>query len=343
MIMKFSLMVAAAVLLHACSPGAEKSAPMPSAPTALPAAAPKRAKAVHFNTPEADAILSSLQVFPKDNPWNEDISERPVHPDSDKIIDSVGRNLRFRWNHDMSFIVVPPDQPKVPVQFDYAAESDPGPYPIPDDAPLEGWPLTGVPLEKMQREGGGDRHILMVDPAAKKLYELFYTFRTEKGWKAGSGAIFDLSSNALRPDGWTSGDAAGLPIFPGVVRYAECERGMVEHALRVTIKKTRRAYVYPATHQASSHTDVSLPRMGDRFRLKKDFDVSRFPPHIQAILKGLKKYGMIVADNGIEWAVSISPDVRIKGLETLDHKAVKGNDFELIVPTGPNEGPRAKK
>jgi hypothetical protein len=296
-----------------------------------------------FNTPEADEILSKLQVFPKDNPWNEDISERPVHPDSDKIIDTIGRQLRFRWNHDMSFVIVPPDQPKVPLQIEYAGESDPGPYPIPDNAPLEGWPLSGAPLDKMQREGGGDRHILIVDPAALKLYETFYTFRTDQGWKCGSAAIFDLTSNKLRPDGWTSGDAAGLPIFPGVVRFDDVERGIVNHAMRVTFRKTRRAYVYPATHYASSHKDPSLPRMGDRFRLKKDFDVSKFPPHVQAILKGLKKYGMMVADNGIEWAISIAPDSRILGLETIDHKAVKGNDFEMIVTTGPDEGPRAKK
>ena len=128
-----------------------------------------------------------------------------------------------------------------------------------------------------------------------------------------------------------------------MVRYDECARGMVDHALRVTFRKTRRAYVYPATHYASSRKDPLLPRMGERFRLKKDFDISRFPPHVQAILKGLKKYGMIVADNGIDWAVSIAPDSRIKGLETLDDKAIKGRDFEVIVPTGPEEGPRSKK
>jgi hypothetical protein len=152
-----------------------------------------------------------------------------------------------------------------------------------------------------------------------------------------------LTSNSLRPDGWTSADAAGLPIFPAVVRYDEVARGEITHALRVTVRKTRRAYVYPATHYASRLKDPVLPRMGERLRLKKDFDISRFPPHVQTILKALKKYGMIVADNGIEWAISIAPDTRIQGLETLDHKAVKGGDFEVIVPTGPEEGPRAKR
>jgi hypothetical protein len=296
-----------------------------------------------FNTPEADAVLSKLQDFPKDNPWNEDISDRPVHPDSDKMINAVGRKLRFRWNHDMPFILVPPDQPRVPVKIAAVDESEPGPYPIPDGAPVEGWPLSGGPLDKLQREGEGDRHVIVVDPAGMKLYELFHSYRTAAGWKVDSAAIFDLASNRLRPDGWTSADAAGLPIFAGVVRYDECERGMVEHALRVTIRRTRRAYIYPATHYASRLKDSVLPRMGERLRLKKDFDISRFPPHVQAILKGLKKYGMFVADNGIEWAVSIAPDDRIKGLETLDDKALKGGDFEVIVPTGPEEGPRARK
>jgi hypothetical protein len=345
--MRQPLAILALVLLQACAPEPEvKPAPAPpksARAPAKPAAAPPKTGPILFNTPEADSILSTLQVFPKDNPWNEDISERPVHPDSDRIVDAVGRNLRFRWNHDMSFIVVPPDQPKVPVTFEYADESDPGPYPIPDGAPLEGWPVHGGPLEKLQREGKGDRHVIVVDPGNRKLYELFHSFRADTGWKASSGAIFDLASNALRPDGWTSADAAGLPIFPAVVRYDEVARGEITHALRVTVRKTRRAYVYPATHYASSLKDPALPRMGERFRLKKSFDVSRFPPHVQVILKALKKYGMIVADNAIEWAVSVAPDQRIEGLETLDHQAVKGGDFEVIVTTGPDEGPRARK
>jgi len=288
-------------------------------------------------------VLSSLQIFPKDNPWNEDISERPVHPDSDKIIETIGKDLRFRWNRDMSFILVPPDQPKVPLAIGAREESDPGPYPIPENAPLEDWPLSRIPLERLQREGEGDRHMIVVDPAALKLYELFATFRTPAGWKADSAAIFDLRTNALRPDGWTSADAAGLPIFPAIVRYDEVARGMVEHALRVTFRRTRRAYVYPATHYASRLKDPNLPRMGERFRLKKEFDISRFPPHVQAILRGLKKYGMIVADNGLDWSISTAPDSRIEGLESLDDKALKGHHFEVIVPTGPAEGPRADR
>jgi hypothetical protein len=333
----------AAALLTLFSACSAEEAPKPALPrTPVPKV---RSRPIAFQTPEADAILSKLQVFPKDNPWNEDISSRPVAPDSDKIVDAIGRNLRFRWNLDQGFLILPPDQPRVPLHLEYKDESDPGPYPIPDDAFIEGGPTTpGPELEKYQREGPeGDRHLLLVDPVAMKLYELFHVYRKPSGWSAGSAAIFDLTSNKLRPDGWTSADAAGLPIFPAVVRYDEVERGMVDHALRFTVRKSRRAYVYPATHYASPHKDAALPRMGERFRLKKDFDLSRFPPHVQAILKGLKKYGMIVADNGIEWAISVAPDSRIKGLETLDHKALKGGDFEVIVPTGPDEGPRARK
>ena len=349
--MKLTILLSGALLV-ACGtpqdPAPAAAKPPPAARTnhegrPLPAT-PAVTKPTLFNTPEADAVLSSLQICPKDSPWNEDVSERPLHPDSDKIVDAVGRKLRFRWNLDMAFILVPPDQAAVEVKMGYKNESDPGPYPVPATSPIEGGPLEGPELETYQRAGReGDRHLLVLDPAGMKLYELFHTFKTDTGWKADSGAIFDLNSNKLRPDGWTSADAAGLPIFPAVVRYDEVERGMVEHAMRVTVRRTRRAYVYPGTHYASRLTDASLPRMGERFRLKKDFDITRFPPHVQAILKGLKKYGMIVADNGIEWAISVAPDPRIKGLETLDHQALKGGDFEVILPTGPTEGPRAPK
>jgi hypothetical protein len=347
------LAVAAVAALQTCGCGPAPSPPAASLPPPPPPRknhegrdlppTPPVTRPVLFNTPEADAVLSSLQVFPKDNAWNEDISERPVDPDSDKIIETIGKNLRFRWNRDMSFILVPPDQPKVPLAIAAREESDPGPYPIPENAPLEDWPLSGVPLDRLQREGEGDRHMIVVDPAAMKLYELFSAFRTPSGWRADSAALFDLRSNALRPDGWTSADAAGLPIFPAIVRYDEVARGMVEHALRVTFRRTRRAYVYPATHYASRLKDPHLPRMGERLRLKKEVDISRFPPHVQAILRGLKKYGMIVADNGLDWSISTAPDSRIEGLESLDDKALRGHHFEVIVPTGPTEGPRVNR
>ena len=303
---------------------------------------PKIDKPILFNTPEADKVLEAMQVFPKDNPWNEDISQRPVHPDSDKMIRRAGPDKRLAWNLDMCFVIVPPDQPKVDVKLTaYADESDKGPYPVPDNGPIEDWPLNGVPLEKIQREGRGDRHLLVVDPHNGMLFEFYCARRTDKGWEASCEATFDLRSNKLRSKGWTSSDAAGLPVFPAAVRYDECERGKVEHALRVTFRQTRQEFVYPATHYASRLKDADVPAMGQRLRLKADVDVSRFPKHAQAIAYALKKYGMFVADNGGDWRISIAPDSRIKDLDSL--RQLKGGNFEVIQTTGENEGPRAKK
>jgi hypothetical protein len=335
-----SLILTAGVLLTICSMlRAEEKKHSSGRP--LPEM-PEIKKPVMFNTTEADKILAAMQVFPPDNPWNEDISKLPVHDDSKKIIAKIGADKKIAWNFDMCFILVPPDQKKVPIKFmEGSDESDPGPYPIPDNAPIEDWPLDGSKLEDKQRaQEKGDRHVMVVDPVNGMLYELFTARRTDAGWEAGCGAIFDLKSNKLRPDGWTSCDAAGLPIFPATVRFDELERGMVEHAMRFTVPKTRRAYVYPATHFASRLKDDDLPRMGERFRLRADFDITGFSPHAQAILKGLKKYGMFVADNGGAWRISVAPDSRIKGLDDL--RKLKGSDFEVIEPTGPNEGPRKK-
>lgn len=297
---------------------------------------------VMFNTPEADRILAALQVFPPDSPWNEDISTRPVLKNSVEMIAGIGKDRKLSYNLDMAFILVPADQKRVPIAFTaYPDESDPGPYPIPDNAPIENWPLDGRPLAAAQEaKERGDRHVIVVDPASRMLYELYQGRKIAAGWQCASAAVFDLKSNKLRPDGWTSTDAAGLPIFPAIIRFDEVERGMVEHAMRFTVKSTRRAYVYPATHYASSKKDANLPRMGERFRLRADFDTSGFSPHIQAILKGLKKYGMFVADNGLDWRLSVAPDSRIKGLDELGR--VKGSDFEVIVPTGATEGPRSQ-
>ncbi|HJS57287.1 MAG TPA: hypothetical protein VKA01_04215 [Vicinamibacteria bacterium] len=301
---------------------------------------PKITQAVMFGTPEADRILEALQVFPDDNPWNQDISALPVHADSDRIIATIGTEKSLGYNLDMGFIIVPPDQKRVAVKLlDYPDESDPGPFPVPDNAPIENWPLTvnedkgaltkpGQTLEDMQRHGTGDRHVILVDPVNGKLHEFWQSRRTDAGWQASNAATFDLNTGALRPERWTSADAAGLPIFPAVVRYDECERGMVEHAMRVTVRRTRRGYVLPATHWASPSYDPALPRMGERLRLRKGFDTSGFPRHARAILEGLKTYGMFVADNGSDWLMSISPDSRLQGLETL--KRVKGSDFEVV-------------
>jgi hypothetical protein len=307
---------------------------------------PEIKQSVTFNTPEADAILAALQVFPADNAWNEDISKLPVHPNSKNIIASAGADKALQYNLDMGFIIVPPGQKKVEVKIaanqgeKYPDESDPGPFPVPDNAPIEDWPLNKKELAVHQKESKGDRHMIVVDPTNRMLYEFYHAQMTDGGWAASQTSVFDLKSNKLRPAGWTSTDAAGLPIFPGVIRFDELERGMVEHAMRFTVRNTRRAYVYPANHCASRKTDQNLPRMGERYRLRQDFDVSRFSPHTQAILKGLKKYGMIVADNGRDWRLSVAPDSRIKGLDEL--KTVKGSDFEVIQPTGANEGPRPR-
>jgi len=295
---------------------------------------------VMWDTPEADALLASMQIFPPDNPWNQDVSGMPVHPDSARMIASVGADKQLEYNLDMNFVIVPPDYPKVEVKIvDYPGESDPGPFPVPPDAPIENWPLArnenqrALPkasqtLEDFQRNAQGDRHLILVDPINGKFHEFWQARKTDTGWEASNEATFDLRTGALRPEGWTSSDAAGLPIFPAIVRFDECERGMVRHAMRFTVRRTRRAYVLPATHFASRSLDPAYPRMGERFRLKADFDVTSFPPHVQAILRGLKKYGMFVADNGSDWYMSIAPDRRLEGLEAL-HR-VKGSDFEVV-------------
>ena len=304
---------------------------------------PKIARPVAFHTPEADAVCSALEVFPPDNPWNLLVDDWPLHPNSDAIIASIGTDKPFRCNMDMGFVLVPPDQQRVDVKIDgYPDESDPGPYPVPDGVPIEGWPVHGGPgpdgkpltLADVQRDKlnrGGDRHAIVVDPARRMLYEFFVMKRTDAGWQAQQASIFDLKTNELRPRGWTSADAAGLPIFPAVVRHDELKRGLVEHAMRVTVRKTRRAFVHPARHFASKHTSEDYPRMGERIRLRKDFDVSGFSPPVRAILKGLKRYGMFVADNGIEWAISVAPDPRIPTLHA-ELRRVKGAAFEVVVP-----------
>lgn len=300
-------------------------------------------KPISFDTEEADAILSALEVFPDDNPWNLDVSDWPLHPNSKSIVGSIGANKPMRANPDMGFVLVPPNQPRVNVKIvEYPGESDKGPFPVPDNTPIEGWPAhylrdkpgKKITLDDVQRDvlkEGGDRHALVVDPVNRMLYEFYQLKKTDKGWEAAQSSIFDLKTNKMRPEEWTSSDAAGLPVFPATVRYDEIKRGLVEHAMRVTVVKTRRAYVYPARHFASKHTDENLPRMGERIRLKKDFDVSGFTPPVQAILKGLKTYGMFVADNGIDWAISIAPDPRIPAMHE-ELRKIKGSDFEVIQP-----------
>jgi hypothetical protein len=291
-----------------------------------------------FDTPEADRILEDLQVFPPDNPWNADISDWPLHPNSRNIIASIGADKPLRYNPDMNFILVPPDQRRVPVRLTlHRNESDPGPFPIPENLPLEAWPaafhrdpkVRGMTLDEVQRGQGGDRHAIVVDPVNRMLYEFLGTRKTDAGWEAQQASIFDLKTNKLRPERWTSADAAGLPIFPAIVRYDELKRGQIGHALRVTIRNTRRAYVYPARHYASPSNDPNRPRMGERIRLRRDYETSGFSPPVRTILEGLKRHGMFVADNGIEWAISVAPDDRIPVLHD-ELRRVKGSAFEVV-------------
>jgi len=299
------------------SPGAPPPTPPPSGGPA--------------DVPElgANASLRGARPFPDDNPWNTPVDQEPVDPDSDAIIDSIGRSARFHpdfgadWNggpFGIPYIVVSGNTPGVPVSFQYSDESDPGPYPIPPGAPIEGG-----------ADSQGDRHILVIDRDNWMLYELFAAYPSGQGFSAGSGAVFDLGSNALRPAGWTSADAAGLPIFPGLVRYDEVmERHSIRHALRFTAARTRRAYVFPARHFASSDPDPALPPMGMRVRLKAGFDISGFPPSARVILEALKIYGMILADNGGSWYVSGAPDPRWNDQELNTLKTLTGNDFEVV-------------
>lgn len=275
--------------------------------------------------------LKGKRIFPETDLWNRDISRDPVDPKSATYIQSIGagKNLHpdfgTEWEgvpNGIPYVVVSGALPKVKIPFEYADESDPGPYPLPANPPIEG---GGKPE--------GDRHVLIIDRDNWILYELFAVEKTPNGWKAGSGAIFDMTRNTVRPDGWTSADAAGLPIFPGLVRFDEVmEQKEIRHALRFTVQKTRRAYVPPARHFASHSDDPNLPPMGLRMRLRADYDLSGFPPAAKVILTALKKYGMILADNGSNWFLSGAPDPRwdIEDLATL--KRVKGSDFQAVLP-----------
>ncbi len=303
-----------------------------------------------WNTTQADAVMSALQLMPANNPWNEDISQRPVDPNSDLMITFLGSSTRLALNRDMNFVIVPAAQATkvVPLDPDYVDESDPGPYPIPDGTPIEGWDIDDTrSLANSQLNNPvilGDRHGSLLDAVNGKIFE-FWELRRDGSfnWSATNEATFNFRTNTLRPDTYTSADAAGLPILPSIPRYDECARGMVEHALRVTFSSTRGSYVYPATHKTSSHTEAFRPRMGERFRLKNSTRVNNLiaamSPHPKAIALALKKYGMFVADNGGNWRMSAGSDGRLADLDELTDFI--GDDFEVIVPTGPNEGPRA--
>jgi hypothetical protein len=266
------------------------------------------------------------RVFPASNPWNRRVDNLPVTNQSAAIIAAIGAAATVhadfgsgRWRGDpigIPITVVSGPQPKVRLTFDYPHESDRGPYPIP---------------ARVRIEGGSDRHAVIVDRDRCRLYELYALQRRGDGsWHAGSGAIWNLDSNRLRPAGWTSADAAGLPILPGLARYDEVARGRIDHALRFTAERTRRAYVYPARHFASDEKDPLLPPMGLRVRLKASYAIAGFPRQARIVLSALKRYGMIVADNGSSWYVSGAPDPRWSNddLHTLDR--VPGSAFEVV-------------
>src|SRR4051794_11341557 len=270
-------------------------------------------------------------VFPKNNPWNQRVDKLPVDKNSAAIIRSIGASGSVHPDFGsglydggpigIPFTTVGKAQKKVHVSFDYSDESDKGPYPVPSNAPIEGG-----------RNSDGDRHVIVVDRDACKLYELYdaHPQNGGKSWHAGSGAIWSLKSNKLRPSGWTSADAAGLPILPGLARYEDLKKGGIDHALRFTASRTRKAFIYPARHYASSLTDPSLPAMGQRLRLKASFNLNGFPKQARAVLVALKRYGMILADNGSPWYISGAPNKGWSNDDLHNLGKVKGSDFEVV-------------
>jgi hypothetical protein len=270
-------------------------------------------------------------VFPASSPWHKNVAKLPVSPRSSAYIAAIGAGLDLHpdfgsnLTYGIPYAVVPAGQPKVPIHFTaYGDESDKGPYPIPPGAPVEGG-----------SSATGDRHVLVVQAGACRLYELYSAYPNANGsWNAASGAVFNLRTNHLRPDGWTSADAAGLPIFAGLIRYDEIRRGRIDHAIRFTAPRTQAGFIHPATHFASSSSDPDLPPMGLRLRLKASFDISHFPRVARIILRAMKTYGLILADNGSPWYFQGATDPRWddNALDTL--KTVPGSAFE-VVQTGP--------
>ena len=272
----------------------------------------------------------ACSVFPASSPWNQRVDKLPAAPNSAAVVAAIGGgdNVHADFGSGLweggpigiPITTVRGAQPKSRVAFEYAGESDKGPYPIPANVAIEGG-----------RGSDGDRHALIVDRDHCKLYELFALYPASSGgWRAGSGAIYDLRSNRLRPAGWTSADAAGLAILPGLARYEDVAKGRIDHALRFTVNDTRRAYVWPARHFASDKTDADLPPMGMRFRLKRSDPTAGFPKQARIVLQALKEYGMILADNGSDWYLSGAPNPKWSNdqLHTLDR--VPGSAFEVV-------------
>jgi hypothetical protein len=278
----------------------------------------------------AVAAIAGCPVFPASNPWNQRVDELPVHPRSDAIVRSIGLSEtvhpdfgsgRYRGRPiGIPYQVVPRSQPRRSVRFEYDDESDRGPYPIPRSPRIE---------------GGSDRHMLIVQRGTCRLFELFAAQRSGSRWTAGSGAIFNLRSNRVRPRGWTSADAAGLPILPGLARYDEVAAGEIRHALRFTVSRSRRAFVFPARHYASSLTDPDLPAMGQRLRLKRSVRIAGMPRQARVIARALQRYGMLVADNGSDWFISGAPHPRWDNDDLRALKRLRGSDFEVVSEAAP--------
>lgn len=273
-------------------------------------------------------------LFPRTSHWNKRVDRLALHPRSAAIVSAIGRSDRAHADFGsglyegrpigIPYRVVSGGQERVPVRFEYASESDAGPYPLPPRVPIEGGRLAD-----------GDRHVIVVDRSRCRLYELYAAYPPDGsgGWRAGSGAIWNLRSNRMRPRTWTSADAAGLPILPGLARYDEVRRGHIDHALRITVPRTRRAFIYPARHFASGSRDPDLPAMGQRVRLRRSFDVSGFGRQSRVVLRALKRYGALVADNGSAWYVSGAPAQGWDNDDLHSLGRVRGSDFEVVDTT----------
>lgn len=316
-----------------------------------------------FNTAQADAVVSGLQILPKDNPWNESIVNRPYLNNSkaasDAMIAQIKGDLasdrrKLAAFYEMNYVLVPDNQSTRQIEFtDFADESDLdggtdpfGIYPIPDNMPVETWPRGTGTLTNEQWQAtdvDDDRHSIIIKPGAGFIWEMWHVLRTGPAvWQAANGAKFPLNTNAQRPNGWTSGDAAGLSMFAGLVRYDECARGMVEHAVRLVVKRTRENHIYPATHHTFGNTAATIPAMGQRLRLNKDFVIpAGWSIYEKALALALKKYGAIVADNGNFFQTSVAPDQRFPSNAFANIGNLLVDNFEVIQTTGANEGPRS--
>lgn len=329
-----SLMAVTVLAVVGCTSTAPGSSPnaAPSAP-APTGSQPGSAAPSATGTP-VPAAAAPCTIFPADNIWHADVSKLPVLAKSSAYVSAIGAGSHVHadfgsgtWEGapiGIPVTTVRAGQPTVKVSFQYARESDRGPYPIPRDARIEGGPSSG-----------GDRHVIVFDPARCRSYELYAAYPAGDGsWRAGSGAVFDLRGNALRPRTWTSADAAGLSILAGLIRYDEVAAGRINHAIRMTVPRTRNTYVWPARHAASDLTDASLPPMGLRLRLKAGIDISRMPKQARIVAEAMQRYGLIIADNGSPWYISGAPDDRWSNgaLHALD--VLRGSDFEVVDTAG---------